>query len=97
MNYSVKWMPEAEITYAMVIEYLEENWTIKEINNFLDRTDEVVNFIAQNPKQYLYSKKKDVYRAVVTKQISLYYRVNLNAIELLIFWDTRQNPNKLKI
>ncbi|MFT7420280.1 MAG: hypothetical protein ACI9QN_001205 [Arcticibacterium sp.] len=90
-------MPEAEITYAMVIEYLEENWTIKEINNFLDRTDEVVNFIAQNPKQYLYSKKKDVYRAVVTKQISLYYRVNLNAIELLIFWDTRQNPNKLKI
>jgi hypothetical protein len=90
-------MPEAEITYAMVIEYLEENWTIKEINNFIDRTDEVVSFIAQNPKQYLYSKKKKVYRAVVTKQISLYYRVNLNKIELLIFWDTRQNPDTLKV
>ncbi|WP_421977049.1 type II toxin-antitoxin system RelE/ParE family toxin [Roseivirga seohaensis] len=97
MNYSVKWLPEAEITYAMVIEYLEENWTANEINSFLNRTDEVISFISRNPKQYLYSKKKEVYRAVVTKQISLYYRVKLKEIELLVFWDSRQNPAKLKV
>ncbi len=71
----------------MVIGYLEENWTANEINSFISR----------NPKQYLYSKKKEVYRAVVTKQISLYYRIKLKEIELLVFWDSRQNPAKLKV
>ena len=58
MNYTVKWLPEAELTYALVLEYLEENWTSKEIEKFIDRTDEVINFISQNPEQYLYSRKK---------------------------------------
>ncbi|MEQ9231508.1 MAG: hypothetical protein RIF46_12565 [Cyclobacteriaceae bacterium] len=97
MSYSIKWLPEAETTYALVIEYLEVNWTNKEINNFIDRTDEVINFIAQKPQQYIYSKMKDALRAVVTKQISLYYRIKGEEIELLIFWDTRQDPEKLKI
>jgi plasmid stabilization system protein ParE len=97
VSYSIKWLPEAEITYALVIEYLEENWTPKDINSFIDRTDEVINFIAQNPEQYVYSKKRDAFRAVVTRQISLYYRIKGDDIELLIFWDTRQDPEKLKI
>ncbi|REE05636.1 type II toxin-antitoxin system RelE/ParE family toxin [Marinoscillum furvescens] len=97
MSYSIKWLPEAEITYALVIEYLEENWTSKEIDCFFDRTDEVINFIAQNPRQYIYSKKKDVFRAVITKHISLYYRIKSEEIELLIFWDTRQDPENLKV
>ena len=97
MNYSVKWLPEAEITYANVIEHMEEKWTAKEINSFLDRTYEVIGFITQNPKQYLYSKKKEVYRAVVTRQVSLFYRIKQTEIELLIFWDTRQDPDKLKV
>ncbi|BDD13636.1 hypothetical protein MATR_04610 [Marivirga tractuosa] len=59
MNYTVKWLPEAELTYALVLEYLEENWTSKEIEKFIDRTDEVINFISQNPELYFYSKKKD--------------------------------------
>jgi len=88
-------LPEAELTYALVIEYLEENWTSKEIDFFIDRTDEVINFIAQNPKQYIYSKKKNAFRAVISKQISLYYRIKSREVELLIFWDTRQNPEKL--
>ena len=96
MSYSIKWLPEAEITFALVIEYLEKNWTVKQIENFINRTEQVIDFISQNPKQYHYSKKKDVYQAVVTRQISLYYRINREEIELLIFWDNRQNPEKLK-
>jgi len=97
VSYSIKWLPEAETTYASVIEYLEENWTSKEIRSFIDQTDEVINFIAQNPEQYIYSPKKDAFRAVVIRQVSLYYRIKAKEIELLIFWDTRQDPKKLKI
>jgi plasmid stabilization system protein ParE len=97
VNYTVKWLPEAEMTYGLVLDYLEENWTSKEIVKFIDRTNEVINFISQNPKQYLYSKKKNSYRAVVTKHVSLYYKIQPNEIELLVFWDTRQDPEKLDL
>ena len=97
MNCAIKWLPEAEVTYALVLEYLEKNWTSREVIKFIDRTDEVINYLAENPKQYIYSKKKDAYRAVVTMQVSLYYRIKSTEIELMIFWDTRQDPNKLKL
>ena len=97
MSYSIKWLPEAEVTFALMIEYLEENWTVKEINSFVDRTEEVIGFIGQRPNQYHYSKRKEVYRAVVTRQVSLYYRINRGEIELLMFWDNRQDPEKLKV
>jgi plasmid stabilization system protein ParE len=97
VSYTVKWLPEAELTYALVLEYLDENWTTKEIEKFIDRTDEVINFISQNPEQYFYSKKKNSYRAVVTKHVSLYYKIQSTEIELLIFWDNRQDPEKLKL
>ena len=97
MNYPVKWLPEAETTYELIIAYLDENWSQKQVNTFIDRTDEVINFISQNPRQYAYSNKKGIFRAVVTSQISLYYQIKSEEVELLIFWDTRQYPNKLKI
>jgi plasmid stabilization system protein ParE len=97
MAYSIKWSPVSEITYADVLDYLAEKWGLKEVEGFMDRTDEVIGFIQQNPKQYIYSKRKKAYRAVVTKQVSLYYRIQSKEVELLLFWDTRQNPDNLKL
>ena len=97
MSYSIKWLPEAEFTYALVLDYLEENWTRKEVLNFIDRTEEVVAYIAKRPKQYVYSRKKEAYRAVVTRHTSLFYRIKSDEVELLVFWDNRQNPEKLKL
>ena len=96
MSYSIKWLPEAELTYALILKYLEENWTSKEVMNFVDRTDKVIESIAERPKLYIYSKKKGAFRAVVTKQTSLFYRIKSDEIELLIFWDNRQDPAKLR-
>jgi len=85
VSYSIRWLPEAELTYAAVLEYLKEHWTSKEVMAFIDRTEEVIEYIRKRPKQYTYSKKKDVYRAVVTKQTSLFYRIKSSEIELLVF------------
>ena len=97
MNYTVKWLPEAEGTYALVLEYLEQNWASREIAKFIDRTDEVIRNLTENPKQYIYSKKKNAFRVVVTRQVSLYYRIKSTEIELLIFWDPRQDPKNLNL
>lgn len=96
MQYVVVWSPVAEITYAQVLEYLDEHWTVKEIAAFIKRTDEVIAHITNNPLLYSRSLKSDTHKCVVVKQVSLFYRVKSNQIELLIFWDNRLDPDKLE-
>ncbi len=42
-------------------------------------------------------KKKKVRKALITKHNTLYYRIkpSKTELELITFWDNRQNPNKL--
>jgi plasmid stabilization system protein ParE len=96
MSYSILWSPQANHTYQQILEYLQERWTEREIKNFIDRTETVLSFISQNPYLYRYSKQNDSYKCVVTEQTSLIYQINQDKIELLTFWDNRQDPKKLK-
>jgi len=95
--YSVTWSPTARLTYYQILEYLLENWTLNELEAFIDRTEEVLNHICINPTLYPYSRDGDAHKCVVVKQISLFYRVKINTIELLVFWDNRQDPAKLRL
>lgn len=97
MSYIIIWSPKAQITFHKVLEYLEENWSGKEITAFADRTEQVIKHIIENPHHYPYSKKSDSFKCVFLPQISLFYRLKEQQIELLIFWDNRQNPAKLKL
>jgi len=94
-SYSIIWSPRAKITFANTLEYLNEEWTIKEIAAFIERTEIVLQHISNNPLLYSYSKAADVHKCVVVKQVSLFYRVRADHIELLVFWDNRQNPERL--
>lgn len=95
-SYSVIWSPTARLTYYKILEYLDENWTMRELQSFIDRTEEVINHICDNPLLYPYSNESNIHKCVVVKQISLFYRVKENAIELLVFWDNRQDPAKIR-
>jgi plasmid stabilization system protein ParE len=94
-SYTIIWSPEAEITYLKILEYLEENWTIKEMESFINRSEQVIEHISQYPNHYPYSKGSDSYKCVFISQVSLFYRLKDRQIEMLIFWDNRQDPAKL--
>lgn len=94
MVYSIIWSPTARLSYYSILEYLGENWSFREIEAFIDRTEAVINHICDNPLLYPYSKEGDIHRCVVVKQISLFYRIKEKNIELLVFWDNRQDPKK---
>jgi len=95
--YTIIWSPKAKITHYKILEYLEQNWTIKELTTFIARTEEVIGHIQQNPFLFPYSKESDAYKCIFIPQVSLFYRIKEQNIELLIFWDNRQNPAKLKL
>jgi plasmid stabilization system protein ParE len=94
-KYPIVWSPTARLTYYKILEYLVENWTFNELEVFIDRTEEVISHICENPFLYPYSALSDTHKCVLVKQVSLFYRVKSTTIELLVFWDNRQDPTKL--
>lgn len=98
MIHQIKWTPEAEITFDNNLRYLEKEWGLVIINDFLDRVEDILNKISTNPKSFLYHRKKDViHKCVHTQHITIYYKVNASSVMLLTFWNNYQNPKKLKL
>ena len=88
MAYSVKWSPESEITYAHILNYLTENWSQKEVESFMDRTEEVISFIIRNPKQYVYSKTKNAYRQYSSNRSVFFTEYNQKRLNYFFFGTT---------
>ena len=93
----ISWTPQAKISYFNIIEYLQEEWTDKEIKKFAHKTEVILKLISKNPKVFIRSGKKDIHKGFITKQISLYYKIEKEGVVLLTFWNNSQSPDKLRI
>jgi plasmid stabilization system protein ParE len=94
----ISWTPTARKTYFKVIAYLEESWTKREIQNFVNEVESILREIKKDPYMFEASRRrKNVRKGFITKHNTLYYRVKpgKQEIELITFWDNRQDPNKL--
>ena len=92
------WSAKAKITFFSVIDYLNENWTKKEMIQFNQRTHINLNAIGKNPGIFpASSKNKEIRKAIVDKNNSFFYKIDSyhQRIYLLTFFDSRQDPEKL--
>jgi plasmid stabilization system protein ParE len=90
------WSPLSENDFANILTYLNKNWDDKVASNFIDLTENILNQISINPKQFpIIYKRKKVRKCVLTKHNSLFYRDGKTNIEILRIYDTRQDPNTL--
>lgn len=96
MALKVKWSAEARTTYQRVLDYLTENWTQREVQNFADRTASLLDLISRQPHLFRPSAHESIRKAVIGKQNSLFYQIKGTEIRLLSFWDNRQDPKKNK-
>lgn len=90
-----KWSKEAESKVNEILLYLVTNWTEREAFKFLLKTEKVVSMIIKRPLIYPIFKN-DIRKAVISKQVTLYYRVKNRNLLVVTLFDNRQNPNKLK-
>lgn len=97
MAYEIIWAPTAKRSFVNILTFLEENWTQKEVKAFIQSSEKMFGLIREKPSLFQYSKTSSTYRCVLSPQTSLFYRVNSEKlqIELLIFWDNRQDPDEL--
>ncbi len=94
----ISWTPTARKTYFNILDYLDQAWTKREVLNFVDEVEKVLSQIKENPDMFEASrKKKNIRKGYITSHNSLYYRVKPRnkELELLTFWDNRQDPEKL--
>jgi plasmid stabilization system protein ParE len=95
-TYKIIWSDEALSNLKQIIVYLEQNWTIKEIKKFAFLLDRQLIRIQNNPLLFAESnKQKNFRKSVLTKQVSIYYRIKSFEIHILTLFDNRQNPKKL--
>lgn len=97
MGFEVVWTKQALDTFAQKIDYLQQNWTEKEIRAFTKKVNDILSALREQPLMYRKSEKlKNVHIGVIIKQVSLVYRVKprKKQIELIAFLDTRQNPTQ---
>lgn len=96
MSKSIEWSPRSRQDYLNLLEYLHRDWGEKVIKRFNDILQSKLKNIAERPELYPASgKTKKVRRCVINRQISLYYRIKKNKIELITLFDTRQDPEKI--
>jgi plasmid stabilization system protein ParE len=90
------WSHLSETDFANILDYLNKNWDYKVAANFIDLTENIINQISINPKQFpICYKRKKVRRCVLTKHNTLFYRDGKVNIEILRIYDTRQDPDTL--
>ena len=95
---NVIWTPSAELSYAKELEKISEKWTITEVINFMDLVDTSIEKLESGIIQGKISTKVNMRSFVISKQTTLYFDVfkDLKTIELLLFWNNKDNPKKLK-
>jgi len=96
---TVIWTQRALKSYFRVADYLQEEWGETVVENFTAKVQQVIEQIEEMPNMFEVSLKyKNVRKGFVTEYNTLYYRIKPRKMEigLIIFWDNRQNPKKLK-
>ena len=79
------------------ISYLSENWDHKVVKQFLQKLDTFYFIVSVNPKLFsLHNKSKNIRKYLVSRHNIIYYRVSKQEVQILTFFDTRQNPSKLR-
>jgi plasmid stabilization system protein ParE len=95
--HNIHWSPLAKEDYWANIDYLLDEWTVKDATNFIAKVDEYLSIISKNPKTFSATKYRNTHVVPIVPQITLFYRINNKNIELLRFWNNLKNPSNLQL
>ena len=97
MALEIVWTIRAAKGFDRIIKYLEEQWTEKEIKNFVKETIDFFELLKKHPGLLQRSvQKKNIHRGPINRLTILTYRVKprKKEIEILNIRSTRQKPLK---
>ena len=98
MAKNVIWSPAAEKDLETVLDYLQSKWSNQVLNRFINKIDDNIGLIIDDPKIFpLINHRLKIRKSVITKHNTLYYRETAKSIQIVRLFDSRQNPKKLTL
>ena len=92
---TIFWSETAKLDYWDNIDYLQKEWTLTDVYNFMDEVDDLLNKLSQNNLTFKATLYKNTFEVPVVKQVNLFYDFDVNSIILLRFWSNYQDRKKL--
>lgn len=97
MVFSIIFSDRASDELTSVLEYIENEWSLRISNEFTKLFNEKIINIQSNPFLYPpFRNKKNVRRCIISKHVSLYYRIKSDEIQIITLFDNRRDPKSLK-
>ena len=88
---NIIWSDTALSSYLSIIDYLYEQWTQREVINFQNRVNELLDNLTKTPFIGKPSQILPYRKYVLSKQTSLIYSVNNDTIILVTFLSNYTN------
>ena len=94
----VIWGRNAKLTYLDELDFISKKWNNKEVENFINLVSDFTKSLESGVIQGKISYKTDIKSFVISKQTTVFFDINetKNRIEILLFWNNKKNPKKLK-
>lgn len=94
--YKIIASPLAIETYQQNIDFLEKLWSENEVLQFISKVSDVITILKVSPQTFKkWEKDSNIHQIEIQKQITLYYQIDHNNVELLLFFNNYQDPSLL--
>ena len=90
------WSDEAVADYHQNIDYLQREWSSQIALEFISDVEASIELIKSHPNLYPLTDYKGIRKAVIRKQITLFFKVEDKKLYLIRFWNNYQNPANLR-
>lgn len=91
----VTWSKNADKKYDEIINNLLEEWGEKVTKSFVKRTFELLDLLVDFPEiGSIENSDRQIRGFVLTKQLTVFYKLKGETIVILNFYDNRQNPKR---
>ncbi len=94
---NVIWSPQSKKDFWQNIDYLEAEWTFQDVINFIEKVENTIDLLQKKNITFISTNYKNVNKVVIIRQITLYYKLNSEKLELLRFWNTYQDLENFKL
>jgi len=93
MSLKIVWSDKAKSSFTTTVSQIENKWSFNIASDFVKKANKIIESISNQPYLFPLTHLENVRKAVITKQTTLLYKVHEHHIEILFFWDNRQEPS----
>lgn len=95
----VEWTVQAEKDFEKYVNFLAENISFKASADFMEATFDTIEKIRNPLVNYqIVDSTKGFRKCKINKFVDLYYKIiDEECLQIRTFFDSRQNPNRLKL